>query len=208
MRNTTQKNKTIKKIIHKFKLLLIGILFLSFTLGSTNKNCKSYECRFSEYLKNHKITLVSPLERTYRFQIFKKNIQEIETFNLSHPEIKLDLNDFGLLTRREFKKSMTNPDFLFVDEKGKKHHVNVNDPRNEEVIDEKIYKTNKETLEAIKKEVKGKANGNPLVMLEWDLKDANQAVDAELERIHDFLRKHEKIVDKTELLNADGSNFF
>jgi hypothetical protein len=156
-------------------------------------------------LEKYDIEFISPLERVYRFRIFKKNLNEIKTFNESHPEIHLDLNDFGLLTRNEFKKSMTNPDFLFVDNDKTKHHVNVNDPRNEEVIDKEIYKENQEVLDAIKNEVLHSSNSNPLVMLEWDIEDANKAVDQELHKLHNFLKEHEhRIIDETELLDDDG----
>jgi hypothetical protein len=148
------------------------------------------------------------MERTYRFEIFKKNLQEIETFNLSHPDIKLDLNDFGLLTRREFKKTMTNPDFLFLDDTGLKHHVNVNDPRNEEVIAKHTVESNLQTLKAIKRQIAREGGGNALTMLEWDLEEATQKVDKELNQIHDFLETHHHIQDDTELLDQDGGTLF
>ena len=208
MSNLPIKHFQISLTLSKYLLLQIISFHLVFSLinsSNTNPSCQTYECRFSDYLRQHDITFLSPLEKTYRFRIFKKNLREIATFNESHPEIHLDLNNFGLLTRKEFKKTMTNPDFLFVDGQGEKHHVNVNDPRNEEVIDKEIYEGNEETLDAIKKEIEQSTNANPLVMLEWDIEDAQKAVDKELGQLHSFLKEHEsRIEDDTELLDADG----
>lgn len=174
-------------------------------LSGGRGGCASYECRFSEYVRQNGVRFVSPLEKVFRFEVFKKNLREVQTFNEAHPEVQLNLNDFGLLTREEFRRSMTNPDFLFVDEAGRRHHVNVNDPRNEEVIDQKILDTNAEALSAIQSEVEHQGKGNPLLLLEWDIENADKAVHLEMERLHDFLREHEaRLVDRTELLDADG----
>lgn len=195
---------------HKFLLIKFSAILVFSALITTislDSACTTYECRFSDYLSAHNITLQSPMERTYRFEIFKKNLQEIETFNESHPDIKLDLNDFGLLTRKEFKKTMTNPDFLFLDDGGDKHHVNVNDPRNEEVIAKHTVETNVQTLNAIKRQIAREGGGNALTMLEWDLEEATQEVDKELNKIHHFLEMHHHIQDDTELLDADGGSY-
>ena len=189
---------------------MIGILTILMIMISIQNIslCKSLECQFLDYLKANNIKFISPLEKEYRFKIFKQNLQEIKTFNDSHPNIKLDLNNFGILTKNEFKKSMTNPDFLFTDDKAKKHHINVNDPRNEEVIDSEIIKENEETLKAIKKEVRGNYKTNPLVLLEWDIEDADKAVKKELKNIHNFLREHESNMNNdSEILDKDGGNF-
>ena len=46
-------------------------------------------------------------------------------------------------------------------------------------------------------------------MLEWDLEEADLAVEKELKHIDNFLREHEsKIKDVTEILDKDGSNFY
>lgn len=199
------KNKKGSSIPVRPGLLVLLYLTLAKNAVKNSKLCDSDECRFSEYVSQNKIQFVSPLEKQYRFKIFTRNLREIETFNEAHPEIKLNLNGFGLLTRKEFKQEMTNPDFLFVDEAGRKHHVNVNDPRNEQVIDQQILNTNNDALKAIHNEIKKNGNANALTMLEWDIEKADEAIQSELDRIHDFLSQHEsKIEDQTELLDADG----
>ena len=202
-------NQNHKKKIQSRNLGVFIFAFFCFILGNKTADdtdsCQSDACRFSNYVRENEIHFVSPLEKVYRFRIFKRNLREIESFNQAHPEIKLNLNGFGLLTRNEFKEKMTNPDFLFVDVKGRKHHVNVNDPRNEEVIDEKILQTNNETLKAIQGEIYKKGKANALTMLEWDIENADSAVQRELDNIHDFLGQHGmEIEDHTELLDADG----
>lgn len=187
-------------------LLMIALLISAARGLSKAPPCKSLECRFSSYLEAHEIKLASPMERAYRFKIFKRNLKEVETFNLSHPEIKLDLNDFGILTRKEFKKTMTNPDFLFLDEQGRKHHVNENDPRNKEVAGEQVVDSNLETLKAIRRQVQRDGGSNALFALEWDLEGANDQVESELDHIHDFLRTHH-VRGEGEILDADGGRF-
>lgn len=176
--------------------LLISCVIWNKTSAKQSKVCESKECLFSSYIKEHNVRFKSPLEKVYRFRIFQKNLREIETFNKTHPHIKLNFNDFGLLTRKEFKQKMTNPDFLFVDDNGQKRHVNVEDPRNQVIADQNILKTNTEALDAIKTHIAKKGRANALVMLEWDIKDADAAIEKELERIHDFLNQQESQISK------------
>lgn len=208
MKENTSQQQPRLNFLNKIQYNLI-IIICTIILASTKcSSCTSYKCQYSEYLKKNDIKLLSPIEKEYRFKIFKSNLQEIETFNDSHPDINLDLNEFGIITKREFKKTMTNSDFLFTDEQGEKHHINVNDPRNQEVIDQQIYNDNEKTLKAIEKEVKTTSKDNPLMLLEWDIKDADKAVKKELKKVHKFLNEHESSMpNDTELLASDGSKF-
>lgn len=179
---------------------------------NTANQTKSENVRsqYERFLQEHQIKSISPMEKEYRFRQFIRNKHEVDKFNRDNPDIKLKLNDFALLTKSEFRKSMTNPDFLFLDKQGHKHHVNVNDPVNEEVIDREIDYSNRELLQIVREEL---ANPNLGLGQRSRLKSVQEAAEEtdfnvkdELRGLHRFLQTHH-VHHNSDLLSLNSSSW-
>ena len=89
---------------------------------------------------------------------------------------------------------MTNPDFLFLDKQGHKHHVNVNDPVNEEVIDREIDYSNRELLEIVREDLANPSLGlgqrSRLRSVQEAAEETDFNVKTELRGLHRFLQAH------------------
>lgn len=175
----------------KIKYSLLILFTIAFFLSVCSSANSSLRSKFELYVKENELEFSSPIEKNYRFKIFCNNLSQVNEFNKKNPEVKLDLNEFGLLTKTEFTNKMTNPDFLFFDSEGKKEHVNVNDPYNEYLIDSHIDKENRKLINILDNEIK--SNNNQMKKTNWiwklenNLKEADEDAQAEIKQIELFL---------------------
>lgn len=192
------RNVSMVKVVLKRVFLILMLA----NVGTAFKFNQDSLQLFQSYLEENNIQLNSPLEKIYRYKIFCQNLKEIRNFNEHTKDVKLSMNEFSLLSKREFRNQVTNPDFLFVDKKGSKSHVNVNDPYNELIIDRYIDQENRKLIKKIDKEVETTdqqmVNSNLLTRVEKDLKGVDQEIEKEVARIDLFLQTHPKLMKKAD----------
>lgn len=214
MKCKPKQMNTLKTILLIIKIItLLSSVYLESIPSEVHKPKNSGQenvrAEFERFLRDHEIQFISPLEKEFRFKRWLENRQEVKKFNYENHGVELKLNDFSIMSKSEFKNTMTNPDFLFMGADGQKHHINLNDPVNQEVIDREIDANNRDLLGMIQDEISDPTLGLSDRAILSKIKEATEKskinVEEELNSLHNFLNNHQ-IEHTSEILSYQEKN--